>query len=378
MSAEAQTVEVKPEENKIPLSVSSFEGNAAPPKEAVITPEKLVDGTVEVKTDPVLPKTDPVIANAEDIWTKETGWKSVDEAKAAKAELESLKTKKSESFKWEGQEDGIYNMLHSRKQLDRVEKLDATKPKDAAEIIKTAMLLKDKDQDLTQDDVDFIFNDKYEIPEKPKKGEDQDEDEYATKVAKWEKQVEFINKKMTIDAKLAKPELSKLKSELVLPDISKADSQAAAPTQESLDAIKQIRDNFLRTVDTDFAKFNGFTTTVKDESVEFPVTFKVDDSDKAEIKKLAQEMNVDEYFGKRWFDEKGNAKVEQMMSDLYLLEKKEKAFQGVANQSAAERRKEIIKQNSNIKLNGVTSQTTIQKPADMSRKYQEEKAIMTG
>ena len=195
------------------------------------------------------------------------------------------------------------------------------------------------------------------------------------KVAKWESQVERINRRLSVDAKLAKPELSKFKSELVLPDIPKVELQPNQPTQESLAAQKEMRDNFLRAVDQGYSKFDGFSTTVKDESVEYPVTFKIADEDKVAIKKIAQEMNVDEYFGKRWFDENGNTKVEQMMSDLFLLEKRDKAFQGVANFAASERRKEIIKQNSNIKLNGVTTQTNIQRPPELEKKHREEAAI---
>jgi len=187
--------------------------------------------------------------------------------------------------------------------------------------------------------------------------------------------VEMVNKRITVDAKLAKPNLSKYNSELVLPDIPKGTPQQEAPSQESLDAVKAIRDNFLRSVETDFNKFDGFTTKVKDESVEYPVSFKADDKDKADIKKLAMEMNIDEYFGKRWFDEKGNTKVDQLMSDLFLLEETEKAFQGVANNAASERRKEIIRQNSNIKLNGVTSQTNMTPPPEATKKYREEAAI---
>jgi hypothetical protein len=298
-----------------------------------------------------------------------------------------LKGKQPEPFKFsnadsekyfnaikEGKEDDIYNIIHSRKQLEKAERLDATKPKEAAEIIKLDLLYKNKD--LSQDDVDFIFSDKYTIPEKPEQSIEQSDDDYAKQVQKWERQVEVINKRITVDAKLAKPELSKFKSELVLPDIPRSNPQPDQPSQESLDAVKAIRENFLKSVNEGYQKFDGFSTRVKDESVEFPITFKVPDEDKAELKKLATELNIDEYFGKRWFDEKGNTKVEQMMSDLYFLEKRDKAIQGVANNAAAERRKEIFKQNSNIKLNGAASgQTNIKPPKENDRKYKEEASI---
>lgn len=376
---EEQIVIASPEENKSLLNVKgnpfSDEGVAAPKLEKTETPvipieEKPVPAAKSEETDTV---------DADEFLAKETGWKSWDEAKAAKVKLDEYeKAPKIEQAKYSPEDreklfEDAYPILEAKKRLERVEKLDATKPKDAAEIIKLDLQYKNKE--FTQDDIEFLFEDRYSKPEKPEQKEDQTDEDYVKAVAKWEKQVSNVDRKMVIDAKLAKPELSKFKSELVLPDIPKDLPQPEQPSQESLEASKAIRDNFLRAVDTDFSKFDGFTTKVKDESVEFPVMFKVEDADKAEIKKLAQEMNVDEYFGNRWFDEKGNTKVEQMMSDLYLLEKRDKAFQGVANHAASERRKEIIKQNSNIKLNGVTSQTNVQRPPEMEKKHKEEAAI---
>lgn len=378
MSTEAVATEVKPNETKETFNISSFDGTEKPKEVPVVKIDAKPAETTPAATV-TSTTTDNKPAPQEDIWTKETGWKDVNEAKAAKLKLEEFEKNPKQTGKYTPEEreklfEDAYPILEAKKKFERVEKLDATKPKEAAEIIKTDLLYKNKE--LTQDDVDFIFDEKYTIPEKPKQGEDQEDDEYAKQVSKWERQVELVNKRMTIDAKQAKPELSKLKSELKLPDISKANQEAEQPTQESLDAAKQLRDNFLKSVDTDFSKFDGFSAQVKDESVEFPASFKADDADKAAIKKLAQEINIDEYFGKRWFDDKGNVNVNKLMSDLFLLEKGEKVLQGVANNAAAERRKEIIKVNSNIKLNGVTSsQTNLQRPPEQEKRYLEEKAI---
>jgi hypothetical protein len=374
-------VEKKPEEVKSGLNVSSFEGREVAPKDngaTVIKLDKPIDGDIPAAV--VAKPEGEETFDADEYLSKETGWKSWDEAKAAKAKLEEYeKSTPKEQGKYTPEEreklfEDAYPILETRKKLERIEKLDATKPKDAAEIIKTDLLYKNKD--LTQDDVDFMFDEKYTVPDKPKQSDEQDDDDYAKSVAKWEKQVALVEKRMAIDAKLAKPELSKLKSELVLPDIHKVEQGAQQPTQESLDAAKAARENFLRAIETDYSKLDDFSVKVKDESVEFTTAFKVPDEDKSALKKIAQEFIMEDYFGKRWVDKDGNVNVKQFMADLYLLENGGKVLQGVANNAASERRKEIIKQNSNIKLNGITSsQTNMQRPPEMERKHKEEAAI---
>jgi len=365
-------VEKKPEMQAGP-NVKSFEGTEKAPE------QKLPESKSEEKKLPEneekkIEKKEDESVDTDEFLKKETGWETWDQAKAAKAELEELRTKKVETPKFSAEDrdklfDDAYPVIQAKKQIERAEKLDVTKPREAAELVKLGMQLKNKD--LSAEDVDFLYNERFAMPDKPKKGEDQTDEDHAEAMARYERQVESVNKRLAIEAKLAKPELSKFKAELVLPDIPKPEPVVQQPSEESLAAVKAIREGFLKAVDNDFAKFDGFTTKVKDESVEFPVSFKVSDEDKAEIKKIAQEMNIDEYFGKRWFDDKGNTKVEQMMSDLYLLEKRDKAFQGTANNAASERRKEIIKQNSNIKLNGVTNGQTNLKQSGTTKEKEE-------
>jgi hypothetical protein len=379
---EGKVMTSRPEDNKNTFNISSnpFGDGVPAPKETVVAPEKIIDGHLPAAAT----ETDTV--DADEFLAKETGWKTWDEAKAAKTELETLKAKKPDEFKFanaesekyfnaikEGKEDDIYSIIQSKKQLERAEKMDASKPKDAAEIIKLDLLYKNKD--LSQDDVDFLFSEKYEAPEKPDKADDMDDDDYNKKVAKWEKQVELVNKRMVIDAKLAKPELSKFKSELVLPDIPKAEPQAQGPTQEVLDAQKAMRDNYLHKVESDFSKFDGFNTKFKNEDVDEPVSYQVHADEKAAIKKLMQEMDVNEYFGTRWFDEKGNAKVERMMADLYFLENPQKVLDGIAEKAASAKFKGVVKANSNIRLNGggSSNQTNLQEP--VSRREKEVAAI---
>ena len=159
-----------------------------------------------------------------------------------------------------------------------------------------------------------------------------------------------------IEAKLAKPELEKLKSTIVLPELERPTAQASEPTAEELEKVKAMRDNFLQKLDSDYSKVEGFTTKVKDELVELPITFKIPDEDKVAIKeRLKEGFDVNSYIDKRWFDDKGNPKIEQMISDIFQLENPDKILSGIANKSASERLLQYQKTAKNINLG--TTQT---------------------
>lgn len=272
----------------------------------------------------------------------------------------------------EGKVDDVYGYLHQQKQLERLEKLELTKVDDAAEIIKANLQFKHKD--LTKSEIEFLFNKRYSIPAQPQQTAVEADEDYAQRIASWKHDVQEKEQEMIIEAKLAKPEFAKYKSELILPDIPKVTPQAQPePDQKSLEAIEAIRNNYLKQLEEGYKNFNGFEAKVKDESVEIPVAFNVPDEEKVSYYNKLKDFNINEFFETRWFDGQGNAKVQQMMSDLYLLENPGKVFQGMTNNAASKRLDEYLKAKSNIKVDG-TPQGTFQ-PDNKDAKQKEADAI---
>ena len=359
--------------------VDPFDDNVWKDETAIVEqkkPEKVEEKVEEKK---------PVIG-ADEMLSTETGWKSWDEAKAAKAELETLKTErdknkitfadeKSEKYfnaLKEGKEDEVYNYLAEKKRLERIEKMDVSKVEQAAEIIKTSLQYKYKD--LSESEIERMIVRKYPMPVKPVQTELQDADEYAQSVKNWETQVKEAEMDMIIDAKTMRPDLAQYKTNLALPDIPKKVPEQQKPSQESLDGLKAKRDIFLQNLESNYKNFDGYTTKVKDESVEFPVTFKVADEDKLAIRNLMQEFNPDVYFSKRWLKEDGSVNIDKMMSDLILLEKPDKVLQGTAGNAASQRLAQERKIKSNIKLD-TTSQNTKLTPEEKTNKEKQVEAI---
>ena len=254
----------------------------------------------------------------------------------------------------EGKTDDVYNILNQQKRLEKLTSNELT-PNLAVDIIKTN--IQNKYKDLNQDEVDLLFYDQYFVPLKPEQGYDESDEDYAAKVKTWQSQVDYVDKKLMIEAKVIRPELEKLKSELRLPDIYGQEKQEAA-SQEEFESMQQARNVYEKTLESDFNNFKGFDVTVKDEEVEIPISFNVSEEERSALKNELSDFDVDAYFEKRWFNEDGRPNVKQAMSDRYLLENWDKIARKIANEAASQRLVAHLKKTGNITLNQPTPQGT--------------------
>jgi hypothetical protein len=263
----------------------------------------------------------------------------------------------------EGKTDDIYEILNQQKKLDKLISNELT-PDLAVDIIKTN--IQNKYKDLTSDEVDLLFYDQYFVPSKPEQAYDDSDEDHATKVKTWQSQVDYLDKKMMIEAKVIRPELTKLKSELKLPDIY-GEAQQEAESREEVEKMQQARSIYEKTLDSDFQSFSGFTVSVKDEDVEIPISFNVAEEERLAMKNTLADFDSDSYFGERWFAEDGKPKVQQMMADKYLLENYNKILQKVANEAASQRMLAHLKKTGNININQPTPQGTPTPSANAER-----------
>ena len=351
--------------------IISFKGNpmddsawkTAPP--AVEPPKPAAEASPVVEPSVVTPPpaAEPTeeIFDANDWLKKELGFDNVEAAKAA---LEERKFPNEESRKYfdalkEGNEDKIYDFLNNKKELERAEKLDITKVREAEEILKLS--LKYKNKDLQPDEIDWLFNQEFKIPAKPVQSDTQLDDDYEKEVKHWEQQVKEIEKGIVIKAKLAKPELSKFKQELVLPDIPKPTAQAAEPTQEELKKFNDGKVLYEKDVQAGLQAFNELSTTYKDEEVEIPIAYKIDDAGKAKIKSIMEGLYSGfDYFTTRWSKKDGGVDTALIAKDIAKLEFGDEAMQKAATEAGTQRLKHEMKIKSNVNLKNGNGQTQIQ------------------
>ena len=293
----------------------------------------------------------------------------VDDVLVIKGEREELKTlrekvkeqdfvnedsKRVYDYLKEGKEDDLYNFLNQKKQVEKLSKADLTDKSIAAELVKFG--IQRENPNLTSDDVDFLFKQKYSIPKEPKEEDFVIDTDYEAALGTWKEQVQNIEKGMVIEAKMQQPKLAQLQQEIVLPDIRK-EQQSNAPSQEDLAALQQMQQSFLQTVKTSVDGFKGFDVNVKDKDVDYVVSYAPSVEEKTLVSEKLNEFaqsgfDANVVLAERWVNKDGKSlNVEQMVKDLSLIYSNEKQSQKLVADAANKRLELYLKEKKNINLN---------------------------
>lgn len=282
-------------------------------------------------------------------------WDELRKLKEQPPKTEEIKFANEESQKIfdylkEGKRSDLYKVLDKQERLERLEKLETPNTYEATEILKTH--LQYKNPNLTPDEIDFLIEDTYSKPQKPIQSLEEAEEDYNVRMSEWEKQVDRINKKLVVDSKIAQPELSKLKTEIVLPDIQKVAAPQMEPTPEEVAEFQKRQTAFSQSVDESLKSFNSLKVNYKDEAVELPINYEVSNEEKSSIKDIVSGLyNSWDYFGKRWANPDGSFNTNLMAEDIYWLENRAKVAQKFVNETGAQIKLAELKQRNNIKLN---------------------------
>lgn len=300
--------------------------------------------------------------DADEYLKNQTGYDSWETIKNDIQEYQKLKQQPKEDLSFaneeskkffeylkDGKEDDLYNFLSEKKKLEKYTSSEINE-QNAADIIKLSMQKKFKD--LTQDEIEYKFKKEFSLPKEPVKGELEDDEEFEQKHNEWEERYNDKKMEMLIEAKLAKPELEKLKTELILPDLKGKEPKQNEPTPEELVNVQKLRDAYLEKLNSGVKSFNGFEVRYKDEDVEIPVQFIPSEEEKTALKNELETFDVEGFILSRWFDENGQPKVKELMEDVYELKNRERIHQKIANETAAKVRDSYIKKVKNINLNG--------------------------
>lgn len=310
---------------------------------------------------------DPDIVDANEYLKQRLGFDDWDSAakqieelrKAPKIDFENETSRKFYEYAKEQKEEELLNFLQEKKKIERLSSADIKDSKTAEEIIKLSMSQKNKDLD--QSEIDFLFNEKFQKPSKPEQGYNELDSEYEERVSAWESKVNEVEKRLVIEAKLAKPEIDKIRDSLILPDIRQQDFQQEQ-TPEELEVHKKYFDSYYNSVNETINSFEGFTATVKDEGADFNVAYIPSYEEKqavAEQMKYFADHNLDAnmIFADRWVNDDNTINTKQMAKDLFLLQNEGKITQKYVNDAANKRLAMHLKKQSNIDLSGVNQGT---------------------
>ena len=221
------------------------------------------------------------------------------------------------------------------------------------------MYQKNKELDISE--IDFLFNEKFQRPAKPEQAYDEVDSDYESRVSTWESRMNEIDKRLVIEAKLAKPEIDRIKSNLVLPDLYSTESVPEL-SPEVLEAQKRYMDNFYGSINESISSFDGLSATVKDEGVDFNVAYVPSYEEKQQVEAKLREfadnnLDANMIFAERWVNDDNTINVNQMTKDLFLLQNEGKITQKYINEAANKRLSMHLKKQSNIDVSGSNSGT---------------------
>lgn len=360
-TAETSTTTESPFD-KLVASAFGIESVATEPVKEVTTEQnKTTDNTaivVEKQEDVSVDKPNELKEHLGfDNWDEaKTQWQELQKLKETATTKEEIKFANDQSKKFfdllkEGKEDDVYNFLNEKKRIEKYTSVEVNKDT-AEEIIKLSLSTKNKN--LSSKEIDFLYKDEYVAPKEPSQRSSETDEEFEERLEDWKEKVEKIEMKRMVAAKMAQPELEKLKSELVLPDIQNNPSQPQIP-QEELDRIDKVKDDYVKSIDTVLKDMNEFNIMVKDEGVDVPLAYTYSAEEKKQVasqmKVLAeQNFNVTALFDERWSNKDGSVNTVQIAKDLALLNSGDKAIQKLTNDAASKIKLKYIQEKSNISL----------------------------
>tara|TARA_R110000824_G_scaffold110347_1_gene258319 strand:- start:97 stop:1146 length:1050 start_codon:yes stop_codon:yes gene_type:complete len=192
------------------------------------------------------------------------------------------------------------------------------------DIVKSEMKL--NDSDLSDEDIDFMFNNEYTLDE-----EEYDEDE-----------VRISKLKLRKDAKQSREKLVQWKKQFEIPEVSKAtENQRENIDSEKLkqqESFKIEKERWANVVHETTSKFDKVDFDINDKGEKF--TFALSDEDRNSVKETSADLSK---FWSRFMNKDGTENVEKLNKTMFLVDNFDKVVRAVANQYKSNGKDDVLK-----------------------------------
>lgn len=228
-----------------------------------------------------------------------------------------------------GKRDEVYKYLHHEMRIDQLVGADVTKDT-AGDIVKLGMQL--KYQDLTPEEINYKFNKQFAIPPQPVKGDLEDDVDYQQRLGEWQNVVTDKQMELMIEAKLAKPELQKSKSNFVFPEIEAPEDegyiQYKAMLEERAKSDQVIKEAYKAIAPKDVQTKVNF----KDEAnkIDFEFQFEPDADGFSKAVGLVSDADL---FWQSFMNPDGSPNRQKLLDAVYYANNKEKVLLSAMNQA---------------------------------------------
>jgi len=290
----------------------------------------------------------------------------IEDVSILKAEREELKSAKEKLKKFEvddngfkvldylksENEDKLYEFLNTKKKIEKLTSGDVSET-NAADIVKFQM--QQKYNTLSEEDINYKFNRQFGLPKEPVQGDLEDETEFEQRHNEWKEKSNEIKRELLIEAKLAVPEIQKLKTELILPTIERENQGKKEQTPEEQVAFDNAKNSFLQTFQNVSKDFTGFTAQVKNKDVDYSVVYSPSTEERSLINERMQQFaesgfDANSLLADRWVNKDLTLNVQQMTEDLSRIFMGKNSDAKIANEAANKRLELYLKDKKQIDL----------------------------
>lgn len=220
--------------------------------------------------------------------------------------------------------------------------------------------------DMTSEDIEKEFRDRYEFEEEKIDTEFMTEEEVKAHQKRIEKERKSFEKELKRDARDAVRFLSEKREDIDIPNINEYINSKAPQAPDNSKEIEEYntfmeteRRKYEDSIEPSLQKITPFELEFKDDEVNFKVNFVPSKEDLDGMKDKLKAFTLEDYFGPEYYNqEKGEYNTTKLAEDIYWRENREKIVKSIVSQAVASAKADMLKKIKGVSIGDAPSSSS--------------------
>lgn len=220
--------------------------------------------------------------------------------------------------------------------------------------------------DMTSEDIEKEFKDRYEFDEEKIDTEFMTEEEVKAHQKRIEKERKSFEKELKRDARDAVRFLSEKREDIDIPNINEYINSKAPQAPDNSKEIEEYntfmeteRRKYEDSIEPSLQKITPFELEFKDDEVNFKVNFVPSKEDLDGMKDKLKAFTLEDYFGPEYYNqEKGEYNTTKLAEDIYWRENREKIVKSIVSQAVASAKADMLKKIKGVSIGDAPSSSS--------------------
>jgi hypothetical protein len=219
--------------------------------------------------------------------------------------------------------------------------------------------IKYENPDMSEDDVQKEYQDRYSLDIEEKDTTYMSEDEVSEYNKSIDKAKKRMAKEIKRDSREAMKFLSEKKIDIELPNINEYIKNNYSKQEDNSKEVEEYN-NYLQTerqkyesgIDTALDSVKAFEMEYKDDEVNFKVNFMPNKEELVGMKDQLKNFTLEDYFGPRYYNQdKGDYNTNVLAEDLYWINNREKIVKSIVSQAVSSAKADMLKKIKGVSIN---------------------------